>query len=70
MSNDIFTRRLEGAMHDAADVAEDLAADRGVEMPPSQVATCGLALFRARVAVLSMDADGYDLPEDTRRGMQ
>lgn len=69
MSQDIFKRRLEGAIDDAADIAENMADDRGVQIPPQQVAQMGLSLFEARVAVLTMDGDGYDLPEDSRREM-
>lgn len=70
MSQDIFKRRLEGAMNDAADVAEAMADDRSVQVPPQQVAQMGLSLFRARVGVLTMERSDYDLPEDTRREMQ
>lgn len=64
--SDLFKRRLEGAMEDAADVAEDMATDRGVPMDPGMVGKMGLALFQARMTLLfhNVDGDVYDFDLD------
>lgn len=67
---DLFKRRLESAMQDGADIAEDLADDRDVPLPPEIVGQMGLTLFQARVGVLQMNPDeGYDYPDADGREM-
>lgn len=68
MTEDYFTRRLRSAMRDGADIAEDLADDPGVALPPEYVGRMGLALFSARLAVATADSNGYDLPDDEGLG--
>lgn len=59
-----FARRLKQAMKDSADIAEELADDPGVPVPPEYVAQMGLKLFDSRMTLAFATVDETDLPDD------
>lgn len=69
MSKGYFYRRLRAAMKDGADIAEELADDPGVPIPPEYVAQMGLTLFKSRMTLAFAEVDEEDLPETENWGM-
>jgi len=66
---DIFERRLKNAMRDSADIAEEIAYERDVELPSELVGQMGLTLFQARLGVLRRQpsSDGIEFPDEDGR---
>lgn len=58
--------RMDRALHDAADRAEALAEERGVQLSPDMVGEMAITIFEARMA-LAMSGGGYDVPDDLGR---
>lgn len=69
MSRDIVRRRMDSSMDHALAKAREVQHEEGITLPPTIVGQMAIAEFEARMRLLFVNPDGYDLPEDDGHGV-